>query len=227
MSRLTWDNTGDRKYEVGVKKGVVYPQDNTGAYPTGEAWNGLTNVTESPSGAEANPFYADDMKYANIISAEDFACTIEAYTYPDSFGECDGSAEIATGVSAGQQTRKAFGFTYVTSIGSDTNDSLGYKIHLVYGAKAAPSEKAYAAISDSPEPIAFSWECSTTPVSVTGFKPTAHLVIDSTKVDSEELAELEELIYGKDPTTQGGNDGVTASLPLPDAVAAIFTATQG
>lgn len=217
MSKLVWDKTGERYYETGVKNGVLYPQDANGAYPKGVAWNGLTAVTESPSGAEANPLYADDIKYLNLISAEEFGATIEAYTYPDEFAECDGSAELAPGVSIGQQTRKAFGLCYRTSLGNDVDGAdHGYKIHLVYGAIAAPSEKAYATINDSPEAITFSWEVTTTPVSVSGFKPTASLTIDSTKVDATKLAALEAMLYG--------SESEEPSLPLPDAIVALINA---
>jgi len=211
MSKLTWDNTGERFYETGVKQGVLYPQGEGGAYPKGFAWNGLTAVTESPSGAEANPLYADDIKYLNLMSAEDFGATVEAYTYPDEFAECDGSADIAPGISIGQQKRKAFGMSYRTAIGNDVDGSdHGYKIHLIYGAMAAPSERAYATMNDSPEAITFSWELTTTPVNVTGFKPTAHLEINSTKVDAEKLAALEAILYG--------TESEEARLPLPDEI---------
>lgn len=198
MSKLIWDQTGERLYETGVKKGVLYPQGDNGVYPKGVAWNGLTAVTESPSGAEPNPLYADDIKYLNLLSTEEFAATIEAYTYPAEFEACDGSAEIAPGVSVGQQKRKAFGLAYQTVLGNDTeNNSYAYKLHLIYGGLAAPSEKAYATISDSPEAITFSWEVSTTPVSVSGFEPTASITIDSSKVDSAKLALLEAELFGK------------------------------
>jgi len=215
MTRLTWDATGARLYETGVKNGVLYPQDVNGAYPLGIAWNGLTAVTESPSGAEANPLYADDMKYLNLVSAEEFGATIEAYTYPDEFAECDGSGALAVGVYVGQQRRKAFGLCYRTILGNDVDaNDYGYKLHLIYGALAAPSEKSYATVNDSPEAITFSWEVTTTPVAVTGFKPTASVTIDSTKVDSAKLAVLEDILYG--------TPGLAPYLPLPDAVAAIF-----
>lgn len=215
MAKLVWDNTGDRYYETGVKMGVLYPQVG-GAYPTGVVWNGLTSVTESPSGAEANAQYADDIKYLNLYSAEEFGATINAYTYPDEFAVCDGSAEIATGAYIGQQNRQAFGLCYRTTYGNDTEgNEYGYKIHIIYGAKASPSEKAYNTINDSPEPIEFSWEVTTTPVNVTGFKPTANMVIDSTKVDSTKLAALEDILYGKDGTTSTATD---ARLPLPDEI---------
>lgn len=223
MAKLVWDKTGDRLYETGVKNGVLYPQGTGGTYPKGVAWNGLSTVTESPSGAEASAVYADDMKYLNLYSTEEFAATIEAYTYPDEFSECDGSATIATGVTIGQQTRKAFGLCYRTTLGNDVvSNNYGYKLHLIYGAMAAPSEKAYATINDSPEAITFSWELSTTPVSVKGFQPTASLVVDSTKVEPEKLAKLEEILYGKDPTSESTSDGVDPRLPLPDEVVTII-----
>lgn len=223
MAKLVWDKTGDRLYETGVKNGVLYPQGTGGTYTKGVAWNGLSTVTESPSGAEASAVYADDMKYLNLYSTEEFAATIEAYTYPDEFSECDGSATIATGVTIGQQTRKAFGLCYRTTLGNDVAaNNYGYKLHLIYGAMAAPSEKAYATINDSPEAITFSWELSTTPVSVKGFQPTASLVVDSTKVKPEKLAKLEEILYGKDPTGESTSDGVDPRLPLPDEVVTII-----
>ena len=212
MSKLVWDQTGERLYETGVKKGVLYPQESNGTYPKGVAWNGLTGVTETPSGAEATPLYADDIKYLNLMSTEELGGTIEAYTYPDEFAECDGSASIATGVYIGQQPRKTFGMSYVTTLGNDVeSNAYGYKIHLIYGALAAPSEKAYSTINDSPEAITFSWDFSTTPVSVDGFKPTASIVIDSTKVDPIKLAALEKILYG--------DTEVEPRLPLPNEVA--------
>lgn len=215
MSKLVWDKTGERYYETGVKNGVLYPQDSTGAYPKGVAWNGLTTVTESPSGAEASPLYADDIKYLNLMSAEEFGATVEAYTYPDEFAECDGSASLADGVIIGQQKRKAFGMAYKTTLGNDVDgDEYGYKLHLIYGALAAPSEKAYATINDSPEAITFSWELTTTPVNVTGHKPTASLTIDSTKADASKLAQLEAILFG--------SESEEARLPLPDEIAEIF-----
>lgn len=227
MSKIVWDSTGERLYETGVKNGVLYPQSN-GTYPKGVAWNGLTAVTESPSGAEATALYADDMKYLNLYSAEEFGATVEAYTYPEEFGECDGSATIAKGVQIGQQTRKAFGMCYRTVVGNDTDgEAHGYKLHIIYGAMASPSEKAYATINDSPEAITFSWELTTTPVNVTGKKPTASIVIDSTKADPTKLAALEVILYGKDPTTTGGNDGEEPRLPLPDEIATLMAVTEG
>lgn len=200
MPKLKWDQIGERLYETGVKQGVVYPQVS-GAYPKGAAWNGLTAVTESPSGAEATPMYADDIKYLNLMSNEEFGATIEAYTYPDEFAECDGSASLAEGVNIGQQTRKSFGMCYKTTVGNDVDaNDYGYKLHLIYGALAAPSEKGYSTINDSPEAITFSWEISTTPVDVSGFKPTAHLEVESTKVDPEKLKKLEDILYGTDYT---------------------------
>ena len=215
MAKIVWDEAGTRLYETGVKQGVLYPQDDKGAYPKGVAWNGLTAVTESPSGAEATALYADDIKYVNLRSAEEFGATIEAYTYPDEFAVCDGSAELAAGVSIGQQKRAAFGLSYRTTLGNDVKENdYGYKLHLIYGATAAPSEKAYATINDSPEAITFSWELTTTPVAVTGFKPTASLTIDSTKVNAEKLAALEAILYGTEEKE--------AYLPLPDEVAELF-----
>lgn len=219
MSKLVWDQTGERYYETGVKMGVLYPQSASGTYPKGVAWNGLTAVTESPSGAEATPLYADDVKYLNLYSAEEFGATIEAYTYPDEFAECDGSAEIATGVTIGQQNRKAFGLCYRTTIGNDTDgNDHGYKIHIIYGAMASPSEKAYATINDSPEAITFSWEVTTTPVSVSGFKPTASVTIDSTKVDGTKLKQLEAILYGDNGSSSAGD----ARLPLPDEIVTLI-----
>ena len=219
MSKLVWDQTGERYYETGVKMGVLYPQSASGTYPKGVVWNGLTAVTESPSGAEATPLYADDVKYLNLYSAEEFGATIEAYTYPDEFAECDGSAEIATGVTIGQQNRKAFGLCYRTTIGNDTDgNDHGYKLHIIYGAMASPSEKAYATINDSPEAITFSWEITTTPVSVSGFKPTASVTIDSTKVDGTKLKQLEAILYGDNGSSSVGE----ARLPLPDEIVTLI-----
>lgn len=217
-AKIVWDKTGEKLYETGVKNGVLYPQVN-GAYPEGVAWNGLTAVTESPSGAEATPLYADDIKYLNLYSAEEFGATIECYTYPKEFEACDGSKEIATGVSIGQQTRQSFGMSYKTTVGNDTEGAnYGYKLHIIYGATASPSEKAYSTISDSPEAITFSYEVTTTPVNVTGFNPTASIVIDSTKVPADKLTKLEEILYGKDPTSEEADDGVAPRLPLPDEI---------
>ena len=219
MAKIVWDKTGERLYETGVKNGVLYVQEG-GAYPKGVAWNGLTAVTESPSGAEATPLYADDIKYLNLISTEEFGATIEAYTYPDEFATCDGSAALVDGVMIGQQARKTFGLCYRTTIGNDTNgNDYGYKLHIIYGALAAPSEKAYATINDSPEAITFSWEVTTTPVNVTGAKPTASITIDSTKADPTKLAALEDILYGKD-----GEPGNEPRLPLPDEIKTLMTA---
>lgn len=215
MAKLVWDQTGERLYETGVKMGVLYPVDESGKYPKGVAWNGLTAVTESPSGAEASPIYANDSKYLNLFSTEEFGATIEAYTYPDEFAACNGEAELETGVIIGQQTRKTFGICYRTTVGNDTAGAdHGYKIHLIYGAMAAPSEKAYQTINDSPEAITFSWELSTTPVNVAGFKPTASLTVDSTKATPEKLKKLEDALYG---TVEK-----EAYLPLPDEVVQIL-----
>lgn len=212
MPRLVWDNTGERLYETGIDRGVLYPQDNTGNYPNGVVWNGLSSVSESPSGAEANAIYADNIKYLELRSAEEFGATVEAYTYPDEFAVCDGSAEVATGVNVGQQPRKKFGLSYRTIVGNDIeNDSYGYKLHLIYNAMASPSERQYQTVNDSPEAISFSWEMTTTPVAVGGnFKPTASITIDSTKADAAKLAELEDVLYG--------SDTAEARLPLPAEV---------
>ena len=219
MAKLVWDKTGDRLYETGVKNGVLYIP-TSGVYSKGVAWNGLTAVTESPSGAEATALYADDTKYLSLMSTEEFGATIEAYTYPDEFAACDGSAELADGVTIGQQKRSTFGLCYKTTIGNDTDgNDHGYKLHIIYGAQAAPSEKAYATINDSPEAITFSWEITTTPVNVTGAKPTASLVIDSTKADPSKLAALEDILYGKD-----GEPASEPRLPLPDEIKTLMTA---
>lgn len=217
MPKLTWDNTGERIFETGVKQGVLYPIQSDGKYTKGVAWNGLTAVTESPSGAEATALYADDIKYLNLLSNEEFGATIEAYTYPDEFAECDGSAELATGVMIGQQKRKTFGLCYRTTIGNDVEgNDYGYKLHLVYGCLAAPSEKGYSTINDNPDAITFSWEVSTTPVNVEGFKPTSQITIDSTKADPTKLAALEAVLYGA--------EAAEAKLPLPDEVATLMSA---
>ena len=211
MSKLTWDKNSERFYETGTDKGVLYPMSSAGTYDKGVAWNGLTAVTESPSGAEATALYADNIKYLNLISAEDFAATIEAYMSPEEFDECDGTAEIAPGVTIGQQKRKMFGLSFRSIIGNDTDgNDHGYKIHIIYGATASPSERAYATVNDSPEAMTLSWELTTTPVAVTGHKPTAHLEINSTKVDPEKLAALEAILYG--------SDSEEARLPLPDEI---------
>lgn len=217
MAKLVWDKTGKRLYETGVSKGVLYVQADDGTYGNGVAWNGLTAVNESPSGAEATPLYADDIKYLELTSTEEYGASIEAYTYPEEFEQCDGSAELGAGVTIGQQPRKAFGFCYRTLIGNDVkNNDYGYKIHIVYGAKAAPSEKAYQTVNDSPEAITFSWELTTTPVNVEGYKPTACVTIDSTKVEPAKLTSIEEALYGSDTKEP--------KLLLPDEIAAIIKA---
>ncbi len=219
MAKIVWDAVGEHIYETGVDHGVLYPY-KTGAYQKGVAWNGLTNVSESPEGAEANPLYADNIKYLNLYSVEEFKATIEAYTYPDEFAECDGSAAIATGVMVGQQTRIPFGFTFRTKLGNDTDGAdYGYKLHIIYGAMASPTEKGYATVNDSPEAITFSWEITTTPVDVPGFKPTASITIDSTKADATKLAALEAILYGTDGSGSAGTD---ARLPLPTEIMTIF-----
>lgn len=216
MAKLTWDQTGDRLYETGVDRGVLYPITTGNTYGTGVAWNGLTTVTESPSGAESNPQYADNIKYLDLTSAEEFGFTIEAFTYPVEFEECDGSAQLADGVTIGQQSRKMFGFSYRTLVGSDTEGTdHGYKIHLVYGCKASPSEKSRATVNDSPEAVAFSWECTTTPVNVNGHKPTSHLIVDTTVANAGKVTQLETKLYGDDSAG-------TPSLPTPDEVYSMF-----
>ena len=218
MAKLIWDQTGDRLYETGVDHGVLYPYNTVSkAYDSGVAWNGLTGVTESPSGAEATPLYADNIKYLNLRSAEEFGATVECYTYPEEFEKLDGSKALATGVNIGQQSRGTFGLSYRTKVGNDTElDDHGYKLHLIYGATASPSERAYQTVNDSPEAITFSYEITTTPVEVTGAKPTAILTIDSTKADATKLAALEAILYG---TTEK-----EPRLPLPDEIATIFAA---
>lgn len=214
MSKLTWDNSGERTYETGVDRGVVYPQ-TSGAYPNGAAWNGLISVTLSPSGAEATPLYANNHKYLNLISVEELSYTIEAYTYPDEFAECDGSASLVPGVRIGQQKRKPFGFCFRSMLGNDTEGTAhGYKLHLIYGSQAAPSENANTSINDSPEAKTMSWECTTTPVEVEGHEPTASIEIDSTLVDAEKLKALEDILYG--------TEDAEARLPLPDEVAELL-----
>ena len=214
MTKLNWDVQGERYYETGVSKGVLYTFKE-GKYSKGVAWNGLTAVTESPSGAEPTPLYADNIKYLNLLSNEEFAATVEAYTYADEFAECDGSAELATGVSVGQQKRIPFGMSYVTKLGNDTDgQDYGYKIHLIYGALAKPSQKNYATINDNPEAITFSWELSTTPVAVPNLKPTACITIDSTKVGSDKLKKIEDKLYG--------TESEEATLPTPAELAALI-----
>lgn len=217
MAKLVWDKTGERFYETGVKNGVLYVYNTSKkTYGSGVAWNGLTAVTESPSGAEATALYADDIKYLSLLSAEEFGATVEAYTYPDEFAECDGSATLSVGVFIGQQKRKTFGMVYKTTLGNDTDgNDYAYKLHIIYGALAAPSEKAYATINDSPEAITFSWEITTTPVEVTGHKPTASITIDSTKADPAKLAMLEKKLFGDTDTEP--------TLVMPDEIATMFT----
>lgn len=218
MTKILWDQVGERRYETGVDQGVLYIP-NAGLYDTGFAWNGLTAVTEQPSGAEAQPLYADNIKYLNLIGAEEFGASIEAFTYPEQFAQCDGTAVPQVGVSVGQQTRKSFGLSYRTKLGNDVSGTdYGYKLHLVYGAMAAPSEKAYSTVNDSPEALSFSWDVTTVAVPVTGLKPTAVLTIDSSKVNSANLASLEAALYGGAATTP--------RLPLPDEVIAMFAGAQ-
>lgn len=219
MTRLTWDNTGERLYETGVDHGVLYIPDSGGDYDNGVSWNGLTTVTESPSGAESNAIYADNIKYLNLISYEEFGATIEAYTYPVEFGQFDGTVSPTPGLLVGQQRRRSFGLSYRTRVGNDVDGSdWGYKLHLIYNATAAPSEKAYATINDSPEAITFSWELTTTPVPAGGsLKPTALITVDSTKVDNAALGDLEDVLYG--------TDGVDPRLPLPEEVISMFSGT--
>lgn len=215
MAVLLWDQTGERLYETGVDHGVLYLPNASGVYDKGYAWNGLTTVTETPSGAEPNAQYADNIKYLNLLSAEEFGITIEAFTYPSEFAACDGSAIPSPGVVVGQQSRSSFGFSYRTKIGNDVaGDSLGYRLHLVYGCLASPSEKAYATINDSPEAVAFSWEVTTTPAPVTDYSPTSLIVINSTEVDAADLTALEDILYG--------TAAVEPKLPTPDEVIAIF-----
>ena len=221
---LTWDGVGEKQFEAGVDRGVLFPTTSGGAYGAGVAWNGLTAVNERPSGAEENKHYADNIKYASILSAEDFAYTIEAYTSPKEFDACDGTAEIATGVTISQQSRKAFGFSWRSLIGNDVADvgDAGYIIHIAYGSKAQPSEKSRSTINESPEPTTFSWECSTTPVPVTGKKPTAHLQINSMNVNATKLANFEKILYGTPADAANNIDAIPARLPLPDEIAAHF-----
>lgn len=227
MSAIVWDKTGERIYESGVDHGVLYPQDDTGAYAGGVAWNGLIGITESPSGAESNPQYADNIKYLDLMSAEEFGATIEAYMYPVEFEECDGTAEVAPGVTIGQQNRKTFGMSYRTKVGNDVaGQDYGYKLHLFWGAKASPSEKNFQTINDSPEATTFSWEVTTTPVVLTTinpktkkvYKPTASMVVNSTKVDATKLAALEKILYGDTESEP--------RLPTPDEVIAIFAPAE-
>ena len=217
MAKLVWDETSKRLYETGVKNCVLYVRDELGTYPKGVAWNGVTSISESPSGAESTALYADDIKYLNLISAEEFGATLEAYTYPDEFAECDGSAELTKGVMLGQQKRKTFGLAYKTTLGNDTDgNDYGYKLHIIYGCTAKPSEKQYSSINDSPEAVTMSWEIETTPINVAGFKPTSYICIDSTKADPTKLATLEGILFG---TAEA-----EAKLPLPDEIKTTMTA---
>lgn len=221
MAAITWDATGERLFETGVDHGVLYPISSSGTYDNGVAWNGLSAITESPSGAEATAIWADNIKYVNLLSAEEFGATVEAYTYPDEFAICDGTAELVDGVIVGQQARKVFGLCYRTKIGNDVDgNDHGYKLHIIYGAQASPSEKAYSTINDSPEAISFSWELTTTPVNVTGMNATSYLVIDSTKCDAEKLTALEKILYGSaEPDT-------APRLPLPDEIKTLMTPSE-
>lgn len=226
MARLLeWDKVGERTYETGVDRGVLYPQVN-GIYPEGTAWNGLTSVSESPSGAESTALYADNMKYLNLKSAEEFGATIGCYTYPKEWKKCDGQAELAVGVTIGQQTRQNFGFCYRTKKGNDTEgEDYGYILHLIYGCSASPSEKSYETINDSPDAITFSYEITTTPINVEGHKPTAVITIDSTEVDEAKLKSLEDILYGTAATTgENPTAEVKARLPLPDEIVTLFAA---
>lgn len=236
MSKLVWDASGEHLYETGVRNGVLYTSKTTGegaqavTDPYGKAtvWNGLTAVTESPEGAEATDLWADDIKYLSLISAESFKGTVEAYTYPDEFGECDGSANISNGIKIGQQPRATFGLCYRTVLGNDTlGESYGYKLHIIYGCKAAPSEKAYATINDSPEAITFSWEVSTVPVNVTGHKPTATLELDSTKLGNAKMKAIEDVLYGVDADAEHNITATEGRLPLPDEIKQIIDAVTG
>jgi hypothetical protein len=228
MSKLIWDQSGERFWETGVSKGVLFPMSAVqGVYANGVVWNGLVNVTQSPTGAEANALYADNIKYLNLMSVEELEASVEAYTYPDEFAECDGSASIAQGARIGQQARKMFAIAYQTKIGNDINPELGYKIHIIYGCLASPSEKSHDSVNDSPEAMTFSWDLTTTPVEVPGFKPTASIEIDSTKTNAAKLAQLEEILYGKDATTEPVSAAVPARLPMPEEIITILGTIQG
>lgn len=224
MGRLVWDKSEERIFETGVSKGVLYPKGKEG-YETGVVWNGLTAVNENPSGAEATPLYADNIKYLNLLSAEEFGATIEAYTYPDEFADCNGEASIAAGVTVGQQARKPFGMSYQTKVGNEDDPDAGYKIHLIYGAKAAPSQKSYGTVNETPEAITFSWEISTTPIEIPGMKPSASITIDSTKFTTEsekaKLKALEDILYGKDAKGEG-ETSTDPRLPTPQELVDIF-----
>lgn len=218
MSRLIWDAIGEKFYEMGTKMGVLYPMKEDGSYENGVAWNGLTAVTESPSGAEETKLYADDIKYASLRSAEEYAYTIEAYTYPPEWEPCDGSAQVATGVTIGQQKRKGFGFSWVTTVGNDVSDEVGKKIHIAWNSTASPSEKSYASINDSPDAIAFSWECSTSPVNVSGFRPTSHMEIDCSKLKAATVKAIEDKLWG--------TESAEATLPTPEEIITLVTTSE-
>lgn len=218
MSRLIWDAIGEKFYEMGTKMGVLYPMKEDGSYENGVAWNGLTAVTESPSGAEETKLYADDIKYASLRSAEEYAYTIEAYTYPEEWEPCDGSAQVATGVTIGQQKRKGFGFSWVTTVGNDVSDEVGKKIHIAWNSTASPSEKSYASINDSPDAITFSWECSTSPVNVSGFRPTSHMEIDCSKLKADTVKAIEDKLWG--------TENADATLPTPAEIITLVTTSE-
>lgn len=218
MSRLIWDAIGEKFYEMGTKMGVLYPMKEDGSYENGVAWNGLTAVTESPSGAEETKLYADDIKYASLRSAEEYDYTIEAYTYPEEWEPCDGSAQVATGVTIGQQKRKGFGFSWVTTVGNDVSDEVGKKIHIAWNSTASPSEKSYASINDSPDAITFSWECSTSPVNVSGFRPTSHMEIDCSKLKADTVKAIEDKLWG--------TENAEATLPTPEEIITLVTTSE-
>lgn len=218
MSRLIWDAIGEKFYEMGTKMGVLYPMKEDGSYENGVAWNGLTAVTESPSGAEETKLYADDIKYASLRSAEEYAYTIEAYTYPPEWEPCDGSAQVATGVTIGQQKRKGFGFSWVTTVGNDVSDEVGKKIHIAWNSTDSPSEKSYASINDSPDAITFSWECSTSPVNVSGFRPTSHMEIDCSKLKAATVKAIEDKLWG--------TESAEATLPTPEEIITLVTTSE-
>lgn len=222
--RLTWDDLGEKFYELGTDRGVMYPQSSSGTYPQGAAWNGLTGVTYTPSGAEATKIYANNGQYGSLLSAEEVGGTITAYTYPDEFAQCNGEKELVEGVRVGQQTRTPFGLTWRTLVGNDTEgQEHGYIIHIMYGCQASPSEKAYTTVNDSPEAIELSWELTTTPVNVTGMKPTAYLEIDSRTVSAEALKAIEDKLYGTDAGEEGTPAATAAMLPLPDEIKTIIS----
>ena len=218
MARLIWDAVGEKFYEMGTKMGVLYPMNNEGSYDNGVAWNGLTAVTESPSGAEETKLYADDIKYASLRSAEEYAYTIEAYTYPEEWEPCDGSAHVAAGVTIGQQKRKAFGFSWVTTKGNDVSDEVGQKIHVAWNSTASPSEKSYATINDSPDAITFSWECSASPVNVTGHRPSCHMEIDCSKLKEKTVKAIQDKLWG--------SEAADATLPTPDELIQLITTSE-